>query len=278
MGVVEYIELVQTAASALVSTTEDYSVRTIGVFVHEFTPTLLPVLRTVAPDASESLVEQVIDDLEALSIVSAIDPGRYALSDDQRRAAADLRSMWPSIFATGLDEDQTEFLRTLVEMSLDPSDLAPREVVMEDLFSRLGWAFHDMKSTSLFYALENRGMISGVVTNGPTFHHMRPTYAGVVRATQQEPTATRQLVESLLPDWETASVEFKLELSLDKDAGKAEFAKDANALATTKTSGEQRYLVIGFDPKTHLFARTLDPRQMSLVRTRASWRRLPSRC
>jgi len=85
-----------------------------------------------------------------------------------------------------------------------------------------------------------------------------PTYKGVVRATEAEQAALRELVAGLLPDWETTTVEFKRELNLKRNKEKAELVRDVLALATTKASG-RRWLVIGFDPKTHQFAQSVDP-------------------
>jgi hypothetical protein len=259
-----YIDLVQAIATALADATEDYSVRTMGVWDHQFIPTIAPTIRSSSPGLDGTGVDllafHVFDDLERLSVI-ARDGHRVLLSDHQRLVAPDLRSLWPSIFNTHLDDDQSAFLSGLVAISLNAEDgVAPRDVEMNDVFARLGWQTDAMKSVALFNALKDRNMLAGLLTMGPHFSHMRPTYSGVVRITQEEPTAVRQLVEGLIPDWETASVEFKLELSLDQDTGKAELAKDLNALATTKTSDKQRYLIVGFHPKTHLFTRSLDPR------------------
>jgi hypothetical protein len=259
-----YMDLVQTVATALADATKDYSVRTMGVWDHQFIPTIAPTIRSSSPGPNSTEVDllafHVFDDLERLSVISR-DGHHIILSDDQRLVAPDLRSLWPSIFNTHLDDDQRAFLAGLVAISLDAGDAAaPRDVEMNDVFARLGWQADAMKSMALFNALKDRNMLAGLLTMGPHFSHMRPTYSGVVRVTQEEPTALRQLVEGLIPDWETASVEFKLELSLDQDAGKAELAKDLNALATTKTSDKQRYLIVGFHPKTHVFTKSLDPR------------------
>lgn len=62
----------------------------------------------------------------------------------------------------------------------------------------------------------------------------------------------------LLPEWETTNVEFKRQLDLATKADKAEFIRDILALATTKSSGE-RFLIVGFDDKTHQFIQSVDP-------------------
>jgi predicted HTH transcriptional regulator len=61
----------------------------------------------------------------------------------------------------------------------------------------------------------------------------------------------------LLEDWETTNTDFKRELHLDSTDDKAEFARDVLALANTQVTGD-RYLITGFDPKTHDFTTTAD--------------------
>jgi hypothetical protein len=57
----------------------------------------------------------------------------------------------------------------------------------------------------------------------------------------------------MVDEWETTTVEFKRELELGSPARSAEFAHDVMALANTKASGRERYLLVGYDPKTHEF-------------------------
>jgi predicted HTH transcriptional regulator len=85
-----------------------------------------------------------------------------------------------------------------------------------------------------------------------------PTYVGIVRATEQIQTELQQSVAALLPEWETTNIEFKRQLDLATKADKAEFIRDILALATTKSSGE-RFLIVGFDDKTHQFLQSVDP-------------------
>jgi hypothetical protein len=59
-------------------------------------------------------------------------------------------------------------------------------------------------------------------------------------------------------EWETTTVEYKLEVKLGNPTQKAEFTKDILGLATTKASGRDRYLVIGYDNYTHEFTKSVD--------------------
>ena len=88
---------------------------------------------------------------------------------------------------------------------------------------------------------------------------IRVTYVGVVRGTQQAHGEWQRTLPELVATWETTSVDFKRELSLKRKADKAEFVRDMLALATTQSSG-RRLMIIGFDPKSHAFAQSLNPR------------------
>lgn len=64
---------------------------------------------------------------------------------------------------------------------------------------------------------------------------------------------------SLLPDWETSNVDFKRELHLETSDDKAEFVRDVLGLVNPRITGA-RYLVIGWDPVSHEFTTSVDPR------------------
>lgn len=78
---------------------------------------------------------------------------------------------------------------------------------------------------------------------------LKPTYQGLVWDLRRGFTIESKLIDELVVEWETTTVEFKREINLSTKEKKAEFAKDILGLATTKSSGK-RYLIIGFDDKT----------------------------
>jgi hypothetical protein len=61
-----------------------------------------------------------------------------------------------------------------------------------------------------------------------------------------------QFIDDLVAEWETTSVDFKRELSLDTMDQKAEFVKDILSLVNTKASG-RRWLIIGFDDRSRAY-------------------------
>ena len=85
---------------------------------------------------------------------------------------------------------------------------------------------------------------------------------GVIRITRADDLELQALLTDLVDEWETTSVEFKRELDLDADEGKRRLVRSALALANTKASG-RRFMVVGYDPKTHAFSRSVDERLTS---------------
>jgi hypothetical protein len=248
---VNYLELVEAVVRSLAEATQAYSARLVGTTVMELVRRL----------GSDEHIDEALFDLQSMGVLN-IRGQEILLTDDARELTkSGLSVLWPSVFNTPLDPDESKFLSVLVELSGAAGDLKSfHHVDVGELSQHAGWEPDPDRTAVLFQSLENKNLIAGVLVLGPNIDELRPTYYGIVRATQHEPTATAQKISELLPEWETTTVEVKVQLSLDRDAEKAEFAKDVCALATTKASGAQRYLVIGFDSKTHAFARSVDPR------------------
>lgn len=142
------------------------------------------------------------------------------------------------------------------------------EHTVEEVFAHLGWPWptEDISRIVLIHkTLKEAGLARGVLAAGGYVHGLSPTYGGVVRVTQAEPNQVRRIVEGLIPDWETTTVEFKREVPLNNPEQKVEFVKDLCALATTKASGAERFLVVGFDARTRRFVRSVDPKLVLLT-------------
>ena len=128
---------------------------------------------------------------------------------------------------------------------------------LQKLFDALGWRSDHARALDLAARLEEQRCLAHRADLGGGID-VYPTYVGIVRATEQIQTELQQLVAALLPEWETTNIEFKRQLDLATKADKAEFIRDILALATTKSSGE-RFLIVGFDDKTHQFLQSVDP-------------------
>lgn len=209
----------------------------------------------------EALADAV-KDLDRLGLVEPGSVGSLSVrltQEGRRLAVQSLRSMWPQVFAIYLDDEQMGFLRQATALSEDRQVGYARVewVPWQKVFDALGWRTSDnAPAYDITARLEEEGCLVHMAALGGRIE-VYPTYAGIVRATEQVQTELQQLVAGLLPEWETTNVEFKRQLDLATKADKAEFIRDILALATTKSSGE-RFLIVGFDDKTHQFTQSVD--------------------
>jgi hypothetical protein len=212
-------------------------------------------------DDARLSVAYVIQDLVAMGVVDDWTNQNY-ISDNQQlrsiRAGASLRDTWPAILRTWLDDRQEAFLIELVRLCHQPGS-SSATVAWESadvVWANLGWPPDRHDSLSLAQSLEAIGCVDTRLTLGsPAL--VRPTYRGIVRATRQLETEWQQRLPTLVDEWETTTVEFKLELGLGKPRRNVEFARDVIGLANTKASGNERYLIIGYDQKTREFSKPL---------------------
>jgi hypothetical protein len=210
-----------------------------------------------------SALGDAVMDLDRLGLVEpgGADSLWVRLNQEGRRLAAQsLRSIWPDVFAIYLDDEQLAFLRETAALSEDRQIGYARVewVPWQKIFDALSWRTSDnAPAYDITARLEQEGCLVRRAALGGRID-VYPTYVGIVRATEQVQTKLQQLVAGLLLEWETTSVEFKRQLDLGTKAEKAEFVRDILALATTKVS-EERFLIVGFDDKTHQFAQSVDP-------------------
>jgi hypothetical protein len=164
------------------------------------------------------------------------------------------------VFAIYLDDEQEAFLRQATALSEERQAGYARVewVPWQKVFDALGWRTSDnAPAYDITARLDEEGCLERMAALGGRIE-VYPTYAGIVRATEQAQTELQELVADLLPEWETTNVEFKRHVDLATKADKAKFIRDILALATTKVTGE-RFLIVGFDDKTHQFIRSVDP-------------------
>jgi hypothetical protein len=171
--------------------------------------------------------------------------------------------LWPWLFKQlHVEDEDLQFMAKAVELTEEQHEFCAvmRHIDAVPVAEATGRSGDLIELVYLFKRLHEEvplELVGGIATFGMV--ELRVRYAGVVLATQQAQTELVQLVESLLPDWETVTVEFKREVHLDTKEQKADFVHDLAALATTKASG-RRYLFIGWDPKSRLFTTNVDAR------------------
>lgn len=183
------------------------------------------------------------------------------------RAGAALSTVWPSFFTTFLEPEQSAFLNALVRIAEDQQEhLADVQwATATEVFEALGWSTSERADIGRAHAIVNildgAGLLKKRVAMGSiSAVRARPTYRGVVFATLQVATDWQQRLADMVEEWETTTVEYKREVKLGTPAQKAEFVKDILGLATTKASGRDRYLIVGYDDKRHAFDQSVDAR------------------
>ena len=218
---------------------------------------------------ADQALDHALDDLDAMSVLHRRNNLQVFENENTRRVrhGARLESVWPSFFTPFLEPDPTAFLDALVRISLlDGEQWADtRWCTAAEVFDELGWSRTERSDITRAHEVVNvltepqaqfvearraSGSVEAVL--------VRPTYRGVVRSTRQIENEWREGLDALVAEWETVTVDFKEQLNLRSDREKAEFIKDVLALATTKASGSERYIVIGFDDDSRAFTKPID--------------------
>lgn len=207
--------------------------------------------------SSESPWMAVHHALQDLALLDILDVDRMAVTMNSEtrklRSGVPLRSAWKAIAEVFLDEEQLLILGLIAEASEQRHEdwAMPMDVTLGDALAshpELIRRHHEIQS------LANLGLIwyMGFLGDGAA-DLVRIRYAGVVRATEAVPSVWNERLRSMVDTWETPTVDFKRELSLGKPTTNAEFSRDITALANTIAPGQPRYMVLGYDPKTHVF-------------------------
>lgn len=264
---IDYVEWVSKVMEGVTRAWHESNANTklIGISAHDIVPALGFDVDTRTPDFDRTKVaEAVRDALQDLVRMGLLeeDYRYYKLTHEGSKfPQTDLSSAWPQIMDAYLDEEQTGFLRKVAEIGQEIYDthVCVKDLVAMEIFEALGWPW-DNEGTAKGYLITKQlhdiGMIQQRAYMGGHID-ITPTYIGIVRVTREVETKWSKLVRQLIDEGETTNVEFKRQLNLDRNKEKAEFVRDILGLATTRSSG-CRFLVIGFDDKTHSFAQSID--------------------
>ncbi len=252
MKYVDWVEKVLRATVAAYYASETFATATnVAATINE--------LGLDIDDHSEPLLD-ALHDLQGLGLIKFGTLWHVEIHQEARKIrVSSLRTCWPAFHNVWLEPRQEAFLAKLCEMSeVREEHWAHLEPVQgDDVLVAMGETPGRGECVPIIKTLEDQGLVESRMTFGsfPVF----PTYGGLVRATEKVATEGQTLVLGLLEDWETTNVDFKRELHLGTKDDKAEFVRDVLALANTQVTGD-RYLVTGFDPKTHEFTTTADPK------------------
>ncbi len=244
-----YVDFIQFVFSQVVQLTEggDSVARNYGV-----TPwALMEKVSNCSAENRQGAVFEALSDLQSLGLLHGdqqiqLDPLARQVGSQTLRD-----KVWPRIFdAIVLGESDREFLAKGVVLAehQEAGCVRMQWIEAHQVFAALGRSADRGDEIGISKRLTEQSidLIEPLATIGGV--RFRPRYAGVVLATQKVQAELQSLVASLIPEWETVTVEFKRELHLNTRDEKAEFIKDVVALATSKAGG-RRYLVLGWDPK-----------------------------
>jgi len=173
----------------------------------------------------------------------------FIVARDGRVHTADPVPYWQRVCAeTTFDPEEEELLRLINRLSPEPLDghVRLREIAYEVADDKLGWPNGRQKVHEWARTLGDVGFIERGAFN------MTATYKGLAWETRRVFTQQAVLIDQLVADWETTSVDHKQELELGSNDQKAEFVKDVIALANTLVRG-RRWMVIGFHDKTRAY-------------------------
>lgn len=203
-----------------------------------------------------------LEDLDALGVVRFRDGSWVQPTQFTRRIrheGASVRDLWRSLTVGYLDPEQQSFLTALVTATITRPEVVDLGMVQSaDVFDALGWTEDGHDTMGLLVGLSGLGYVQYLPETGPSML-VRPTYAAVVRITQHVAGDWQRRTAVLLEEGETTTVDFKRVLRLDGERDKGEFVRDVLGLATTKASGRDRFLVIGFDDDTRRLVADADP-------------------
>jgi hypothetical protein len=163
-------------------------------------------------------LEDAVKDLDRLRLVEPGIVGSLSVrltQEGRRLAVRSLRSIWPQALAIYLDDEQLAFLRQATALSEDrqPGYARVEWVPWQKVFDALAWRSDHARAYDIATRLEDEGCLVRMAALGGRIE-VYPTYAGIVRATEQVQTELQQLVAGLVPEWETTNVEFKRQLDL----------------------------------------------------------------
>jgi hypothetical protein len=184
------------------------------------------------------------------------------LTWDGRKAAQDIFPVWENACLIRLEPVLERALRIINERSNVPDeDFGRVEYVSTNtVCCELGLSNNDLTLEDVEEMLRELKALGLVYWNGGEYpDEVRSTYRGLVWETRRDLVIGARFINGLVAEWETTSVDFKRELTLDTASQKAEFVKDVIGLANTQASGRRR-MIIGFDDKTREHHGPPDPR------------------
>jgi hypothetical protein len=194
-------------------------------------------------------------ELEQIGLIAPKNKDRKWLEVTRRgqELAEDMTAFWEQICSKKLKQEQAELLIAINDLS---EQIAPNYSWLEyptcaDILCKVGWSDKD-RIWSVAKPLETQLGFLAAYPFMDSDIGFRATYKGLVWTSRRGLTLESKRIDVLIKEWETTSVDFKRQLSIDTADQKAEFVKDILGLVNTQASGP-RLLIIGFDDKTRAY-------------------------
>ncbi len=187
-------------------------------------------------------------------------PASVIRSGDPSAIQNELNNAWATIASRELTDVEAEVLKALADTSqIEHEEFAELQWVS---IEPLGVVLDENLSLEEIYttisALADERLISWIPL-APRNFKAKPNYDGLAWVFRRGMSLLSQMLDQLVAEWETTSVEFKREIHTNIADEKAELVRDILALANTRASGEH-LLIVGFEPATHGWVQTPDPK------------------
>ena len=257
MDVVEWCNLV--LRKLVEASREARTSRGIGVEIHFLASYLFDESVLIPEQFYGSMryraMTSALNQLEQLGLVE--NSPFWKVTREGKAHATDPIPLWEAICQESLEDEHRKMLQVINQLSpRSASDHAWTEPVSrEALVTKLGWPDDPNLLFPIAQDLDQWGLISGRFMGGM---NLWATYRGLVWETRRGLTLESKLIDDLVAEWETTSVDFKQYLYIKTVEQKAEFIKDILSLANTKASG-RRWMIIGFHNKTHDYSGPPNP-------------------
>ena len=258
MNFIEWCDLILIKLIEL--SQKDSTVRSIGVNHWQFTEFMLEGEPTILKgDNGSTFHNAIVDAVTNLQDLGLVEQdSQWKVTRTGRTLATDMLPLWWNICQEKLEPEHQQLLHVVNRLSPYSEDgYAWVEGIAEKvLTAELGWFADPLHLESVAKDLEQWGYVSGLFVFGGI--KLAATYRGLVWEMKQGYTLMSRLIDDLVAEWETTSVDFKRELRVDTADEKAEFIKDVLSLVNTKASG-QRWMIIGFNNASHAYYSPPDP-------------------
>ncbi len=226
MNFIEWCDLILIKLIEL--SQKDSTVRSIGVNHWQFTEFMLEGEPTILKEDNGSTFHNAIVDavtnLQDLGLVEQ--DSQWKVTRTGRTLATDMLPLWWNICQEKLEPEHQQLLHVVNRLSPHSEDgYAWVEGIAEKvLTAELGWFADPLHLESVAKDLEQWGYVSGLFVFGGI--KLAATYRGLVWEMKQGYTLMSRLIDDLVAEWETTSVDFKRELRVDTADEKAEFIVD----------------------------------------------------